>query len=305
MSRILKSNRLKAISSLEAPTRSPSNNNLKKDVDALLVPLVDLEEGEEDVHLLVHGNTCGKQIQIDPNNSTYSSSNSAIRPAVGWNELVRSLQSPIFIFLVWIGLYSLMTEFRSVSSLERRIDHDHHHHHHDEHDGNDATNPNPFNLSPTKIKTEISPNDVLLYGNKNNNVTNVTSSIVTDVELVGLPIATALQFLRSSNIPLQESDVPYFFHIPRSAGATVDAIMNKCLGLTIASREGAGHVDDEMLKVYSSAWGSKYVNVDTTTVEGIVRAYKLSMVQSGQVGFVSTPFLYEGGYLFDADRQGR
>ena len=197
----------------------------------------------------------------------------------GFNAVVsRRLQSPCFmLFLVAIGMFSAITEFRKTNSfsVERRID-------------------NPFHHSPSEITTQI--------GSK---MKNSSSTSLDDVQLLGIPLPISLQFLRESNVPLQAGDVPFFFHIPRSGGSTVSDIMGKCLGLVIASQAGAGH-DENALEIYSSPWGSKYANVDTTTISGIVRAHQLSMMQSGVVDFVSCPFLHEGGYyLFNANHQGR
>jgi hypothetical protein len=50
---------------------------------------------------------------------------------------------------------------------------------------------------------------------------------------------------------------------------------------------------------------SRFVNVDTSTVEGLQRAKKLGLAQSGKVNAIYTPLIFDANDLFDDDHKGR
>ena len=50
---------------------------------------------------------------------------------------------------------------------------------------------------------------------------------------------------------------------------------------------------------------SPFVNVDTTTVEGITRAKEMGFADSGLADAVVTPFIYGGNDLFTETAKGR
>jgi len=50
---------------------------------------------------------------------------------------------------------------------------------------------------------------------------------------------------------------------------------------------------------------SRFVNVDTTTTEGLERAIHLGLIRSELASIMVTPFIYEPESLFDAARRGR
>jgi len=80
----------------------------------------------------------------------------------------------------------------------------------------------------------------------------------------------------------ENGDIPFFWHISRAGGSTVKDILGGCLGLVQASNVGVfdGHDADVMLKVVRVS-GAKYLNVDTTSIEGIGRAKELGLADSG------------------------
>lgn len=51
--------------------------------------------------------------------------------------------------------------------------------------------------------------------------------------------------------------------------------------------------------------GSPFVNVDTTTSEGLVRAKKLGLAESRLAELVVTPLLYDAEQVFSPENQGR
>lgn len=111
--------------------------------------------------------------------------------------------------------------------------------------------------------------------------------------------------------PDPDNEVPLFWHIPKSGGTTVKNIA-KCLDLTIADRAGAlprfGHDKDTELLAYRP-WrkvGPTYVNVDTTSNSGILRAEKLGLVPSGLPDFISTVYPdFAIDHLYDTSHKGR
>jgi len=147
--------------------------------------------------------------------------------------------------------------------------------------------------TPSKITTEV-----------DSKMKNFLNTSISDVKALGFPLPVELQHLGELSLPLQQGDVPFFFHIPRSGGSTVKDLVGECLGTVVASETGAGH-DGEPLALFSNPWGMRFPNVDTTTIAGINRANQLHLVQSGIVGMVYSPHLYAGASLFNQAQTGR
>ncbi len=121
-------------------------------------------------------------------------------------------------------------------------------------------------------------------------------------------LSKSLQMLADlDDMPLKESDVPFFFHVPRSGGSTVKDILGSCIGFVQASDVGArhGHKHDKTLEVMQEKDGSQFVNVDTTTAEGIHRAKKLGLVQSGLADVIVTQHLHPAATMFNENQKGR
>jgi len=124
-----------------------------------------------------------------------------------------------------------------------------------------------------------------------------------------------LSNFRDSWAPYSKSDVPIYFHIPKSGGSSIKDVVGSCHRMVMASEFGItdGHdKDTEVAIVYPKVPGgtgsedrSPFVNVDTTTVAGIDRAAKMGFADSGLAGCVITPFLYESNNLFTPTAQGR
>jgi hypothetical protein len=104
--------------------------------------------------------------------------------------------------------------------------------------------------------------------------------------------------------PKMGLEVPLFWHLPRSGGSTVKEVLAKCLGITMASETGArdGHAEDHYLQTLFM-YDAKYVNVDTTTAQGLQRAKELNLVSSRMAQVIVSPLAYEAiESLFDAKR---
>lgn len=102
-------------------------------------------------------------------------------------------------------------------------------------------------------------------------------------------------------------DVPFYWHVPRTGGGTVNDILGSCLHLTLAADAGGseGPSEVEMLKVLHFSHEVNYVNVDTSTLKGIQRAQDLNLVPSGLADVVISPLLHDATSLFTPTRKGR
>ena len=105
----------------------------------------------------------------------------------------------------------------------------------------------------------------------------------------------------------QGSYTPFFFHVPRSGGQTVKDIVGLCLNKIQASEVGVrdGHGSETQLSTVEID-NVHYVNVDTTTKEGIERAAMMGFAGSQMAEMVtSSYFLNVARYLFSEERPGR
>ena len=109
------------------------------------------------------------------------------------------------------------------------------------------------------------------------------------------------------DVPVHKDDLAYYWHIPRSAGASMNDILGGCLKLTIASDAGGrqGHDKDEMLEEVEFPSKIKYVNVDTSNGPGIQRAKSLGLAESGMADVFMTSLLYDGASVFDENHRAR
>jgi len=103
--------------------------------------------------------------------------------------------------------------------------------------------------------------------------------------------------LRNVDEPLDESDVPFFWHIPKASGTTVKEILSRCYGL----------VRTEMVKPPQSLdVYSKYIlNVDLTTKESIEAAKNLGFIENGLADVVISQLSLEGATVFSSYHMGR
>jgi len=114
---------------------------------------------------------------------------------------------------------------------------------------------------------------------------------------------------RDFNEDREDNDITFYWHVPRSAGSTMKAIMGECFSLVSACEVGVrdGHANDPELDVIEID-GSKYINVDTSSIDGIDRASLLNLVTST----ITRPDVIVSSYLnpvseklYDEDHQGR
>lgn len=121
----------------------------------------------------------------------------------------------------------------------------------------------------------------------------------------GIHLSPRLAHIVDSAGPLQRSDIPFFFHVPRSGGTTMMKIIGVCVGLVQASDVGGKTgLENEKLEVNMTDTGP-FVNVNTYTVEGIDRAAEKGLAQSNLVGSIASPFPYKAASLFSSYQHGR
>jgi len=114
-----------------------------------------------------------------------------------------------------------------------------------------------------------------------------------------------------NNVAPKPKDIPFFWHIPRSGGATMTQILSECLKLTLASDAGArhnGHENDSTIKVLTLGKNNaKFVNVDTSSIEGINHAKKLRLSSSNipNMIIISTRLYEVSSNIFTTENKGR
>ena len=131
---------------------------------------------------------------------------------------------------------------------------------------------------------------------------------------VGLapPIGTRLPpllqkvFADVNDQPMELMDTAVFWLVPRSAGTTMKHVVTTCLGKVIATEVGGadGHHLDERLETIKKPHGL-FVNVDTTTIQGIQHAKTVGLVQSKMASVIYTPYIMDASNMFDVNHRGR
>lgn len=97
----------------------------------------------------------------------------------------------------------------------------------------------------------------------------------------------------------QQDDVAFFLYIPRMGGRSLLDFIGPCFNLVQASdlyiREGTKSSGTK-LQILESDDKGNYVNVNTFSIDGIIRAKELGFFQQSssiQTDIISTPFLHE------------
>ena len=135
-----------------------------------------------------------------------------------------------------------------------------------------------------------------------------------NVDVNGNPVRLPTKLMDLADItspynPKQE--VALFWHIPRSGGTTLKDLAAFCYDLTQASEVGVAigtpATDKASLKrVTDVETGAKFLNIDTTSPEGLEQAKGLEVASFKELDLVSTPYLYHAvDGLFNAVHRGR
>eukprot|EP00586_Coscinodiscus_wailesii_P008895 CAMPEP_0172522212 /NCGR_PEP_ID=MMETSP1066-20121228/293000_1 /TAXON_ID=671091 /ORGANISM="Coscinodiscus wailesii, Strain CCMP2513" /LENGTH=587 /DNA_ID=CAMNT_0013305195 /DNA_START=52 /DNA_END=1815 /DNA_ORIENTATION=+ len=105
---------------------------------------------------------------------------------------------------------------------------------------------------------------------------------------------------------LGTDDKPVFWHVPKSAGTFVKSYLGSCYGKVLADAISVQEqVSGKEIKIIESKGNNKFVNIDTSSIAGIQRAYKIGFAENNLADVTITPFIYEIGVLFTKDTPGR
>lgn len=124
------------------------------------------------------------------------------------------------------------------------------------------------------------------------------------LDVVTVPVE--LSHLANVWDPLLPSDRAFFWHIPRSGGASIKDVTAHCFGLLLATEAGARDKNPHQLRIITDLRGGKYVNVDVSTPEGIEAATRLETQNLPGLNVIATPHLFEASQkLFTPHYRGR
>ncbi|KAL7462917.1 hypothetical protein ACHAXS_003436 [Conticribra weissflogii] len=105
------------------------------------------------------------------------------------------------------------------------------------------------------------------------------------------------QFLRNTMDHGNDSDLVFFWHIPKTAGSMMKTIMSTCYGLRRA--EKLEH-PASMVMVKDTV-----LNVDTASPKGIVEAKEFNIADSGMIDVIISSFVLSASSLFTQSHKGR
>ena len=106
------------------------------------------------------------------------------------------------------------------------------------------------------------------------------------------------------------TDTAVFFHVPKAGGSAMEYLYGSCYDLTLATEVGGNPdmvqgIDPSHLSVFTTNWGVDMVNVDSTTHDGLDRAEKLHLAESGLSDIIFTSYIHHAAKLFTPDYRGR
>jgi hypothetical protein len=111
-----------------------------------------------------------------------------------------------------------------------------------------------------------------------------------------------------SNLYNPKSDTAYFWDIHFAGETIAESVFSKCHFLILACEHGLKQPEynDEKLEVFESQSGALYVNVDTTTIQGIRRAMQLGLADSRLAEVMTSPELHLfASSIFNRAQKGR
>lgn len=97
-----------------------------------------------------------------------------------------------------------------------------------------------------------------------------------------------------SNLYNPKSDTAYFWDVHFAGETIAESVFSKCHFLILACEHGLKQPEynDEKLQVFESLNGALYVNVDTTTKQGIRRAKQLGLADARLAEVMTSPELH-------------
>merc|ERR1712151_785876 len=141
--------------------------------------------------------------------------------------------------------------------------------------------------------------------------------VIAGATMINMPAIPMLSDPKNNTIPefdhLKDtwethspSDHVIFLHFPKTGGTTIKNILGVCYRKVLASEAGIkGHANDKELAVVKGYGDSLFVNIDSTTSEGIQRAYDMGFADAHLADLTVTPFLYIIDTLFKPTSKGR
>jgi hypothetical protein len=97
---------------------------------------------------------------------------------------------------------------------------------------------------------------------------------------------------------------PFFWHVAKAAGTSVQYYYSQCFRLIIASEIGASKSSNQ-LEIIKENGVKCHVNVDTSTSEGIMHAKELKLAHSHTAQMIISPLFYEAtNDLFTSEDKG-
>ena len=101
---------------------------------------------------------------------------------------------------------------------------------------------------------------------------------------------------------------PFYWHVAKSGGTSVQDRYAHCFGLFEASEIGAtnGLDKSEILELVEVNGSKNHINVDVSTLDGIVRAASLDLVPSKMADIIISPLIQQSvSNLFSQDSKGQ
>jgi len=103
------------------------------------------------------------------------------------------------------------------------------------------------------------------------------------------------------------NDTPIFWHILKSGGTSIQAYALDCLNLVLSNEQGTqfGHATDTIIQIVQFPSERRFINVDTSTKDGIARAKRLGLAESGLADIIVSPLFPEITDLMNERNKGR
>ena len=136
-------------------------------------------------------------------------------------------------------------------------------------------------------------------------VADRTPSMQVDRSHEGTPLPSIFENF-AEVMEASDGSIPFFWHIPRSGGATMNDIFSICHHLRVATNIGivGGHHLDTNLDLMDYE-GQKYLNVDISTAQGIQRAVDMGFASSDLTDVAISSLLHDSAPLFTPLRKGK
>jgi hypothetical protein len=167
-------------------------------------------------------------------------------------------------------------------------------------------------MATTSMPSSMLKNNVLTSAMVSKSYERAGFSTTTSQSLDEISISKSLKYLANvSDGGVNATDVPFFFHVPRSGGSTIKDIIGSCYGMVEATDVGGRGTTGNLrqapssLEVVHSEDGAAYVNVDTSTAEGIQRARNMGLAESRLANVIISQHLHPAATLFNDDQLGR